>query len=617
VPRQFFSIRPTRSPQTHRWGLRSRASWLHAPALAIALGTAALVSSRIDNAEQAARAAFDNQRRVALLGEFEAAVLEAQNSHRAYLLAGTESSLDGYREGVRSFWGTYGELKHGGSDGEARTLAEVVTLFQRWQSSYAEPSIERRRTVARETLPRTGGPGVDNDALISSIREKTGTLRGEARSALEASSDRAHQAFATGKLAGILGPTALLGAMVAAGLWLALRTVKALDGLRAAADRFADGDLDVRADVAGSEETRAVAQAFNGMASQLSQRTARASLLTEIGETLQACASFDEACKVLAQVAPRLLPETSGALSVFNASRNAVLPVATWGAHLGEAQGFDPNDCWSLRKGRVHLYRPPRHGVSCPHVHGNDGHAAHVCIPMTAQGDPIGVLHLQFPENSSLHDVNDSVELATTAAERFVLALANLRLRDSLRDRSIRDALTGLYNRRYLEETLDREFGRAERSNQAVSIMVIDIDHFKRFNDQRGHEAGDAVLAHIGRLLAEFFRTSDIPCRYGGEEFVVVLPDAAISNAVHRAETLRDVVSAQTVEHRGTLLGPVTLSIGVASFPTNGSQPDEVLRSADAALYLAKKQGRNRVSVAPEETQPNCRPSMPTRRSAA
>src|SRR5690606_5096191 len=140
---------------------------------------------------------------------------------------------------------------------------------------------------------------------------------------------------------------------------------------------------------------------------------------------------------------------------------------------------FAPDDCWSLRKGRVHLFHPPRHAIACHHV-TDRGHNAQVCIPLTAQGEPVGVLHLEFGQ-LPLTQVNTTIEQATTAAERFALALANLRLRDSLRDRSIRDSLTGLFNRRYLEETLDREFGRARRGEQPVSMLVLDVDHFKRF----------------------------------------------------------------------------------------------------------------------------------------
>jgi diguanylate cyclase (GGDEF)-like protein len=598
----------------------------HLPALALVTATSIAVSLGIRTGESSTDGMLDAKRQLELVTELVGAVVQVQSAHRGYLLEASDATLGDYHEGVRQVWAVYGELRHdsAGYPERQRDLAEIITLFQAWGSS-VEPSFEARRSLApgasfELSSPRSV-PTRDplGSELLQSIRKKADRLRSHARASLQANDERRQMATGAAHALALFAPVLILLGTICVSLWFALRTTRALAGLRRAADRFAQGELDVRADVDGDDDMLSVARSFNSMAGQLAQRTQRAALLAEISETLQACTTFDEACKVLARVAPRLLPETTGTLSVFNASRNAVIPVASWGGHaIGE--GFDPDDCWSLRKGRVHLFHPPRHGIACRHIEPELDSNAQVCIPMTAQGDPIGVLHLDFGD-LGLTEVNRTLELATTAAERFALALANLRLRDSLRDRSIRDPLTGLFNRRYLEETLDREFGRAERSDESLSTLVIDVDHFKRFNDQNGHEAGDAVLAHMGRLLSTYFRTSDIPCRYGGEEFVVVMPDAALVDAVHRAETLREMVAAQAVEYRGTLLGPVTLSIGVACFPIHGVRPDEILRSADAALYAAKKAGRNCVVVASDASAAALsspeRPSHTGRRSAA
>ncbi len=171
------------------------------------------------------------------------------------------------------------------------------------------------------------------------------------------------------------------------------------------------------------------------------------------------------------------------------------------------------------------------------------------------------------------------------------LTEANLRLHDE----AVRDALTGLYNRRYLEESLDREMSRATRSGRPIGVMMIDIDHFKQCNDTFGHVAGDAVLHAVGQYLLSLTRGEDILCRYGGEEFVLVMTNASARAVWERAEALRVGVQELKVEHESRQIGPVTLSIGIALLPDHGESWRAVLPAADAALYQAKQAGRNRV----------------------
>jgi diguanylate cyclase (GGDEF)-like protein len=190
------------------------------------------------------------------------------------------------------------------------------------------------------------------------------------------------------------------------------------------------------------------------------------------------------------------------------------------------------------------------------------------------------------------------VRLAVTVAEQFALALANLRLRETLRGQSIRDPLTGLFNRRYMEETLDRELRRAERERRALSLILLDIDRFKSFNDTFGHEAGDTVLASLGALLRSTLRAGDVACRYGGEEFVLILPAASLADAHRRAEEIRESIRGLRVSLGGRPLEAVRCSMGVAAFPEHGEEGDALLRAADAALYRAKGEGRDQVVLA-------------------
>ncbi|HEY6293832.1 MAG TPA: diguanylate cyclase [Terriglobia bacterium] len=167
--------------------------------------------------------------------------------------------------------------------------------------------------------------------------------------------------------------------------------------------------------------------------------------------------------------------------------------------------------------------------------------------------------------------------------------------KEALRVQAIRDPLTGLYNRRYMEEALERELRRAEHGQHPLSVMMLDLDHFKTFNDTSGHQAGDHLLRYVGGLLEARTRREDIPCRYGGEEFVLILPGAPIEVAVRRAEQFRGAIRESGIEYEGKALGPVTVSIGVACFPQHGTTGAEVVGAADSALYRAKQQGRNRV----------------------
>ena len=191
-----------------------------------------------------------------------------------------------------------------------------------------------------------------------------------------------------------------------------------------------------------------------------------------------------------------------------------------------------------------------------------------------------------------------------TVAEHIALSLANIKLRETLRNQAIRDPLTTLFNRRYLEETLERELHQAKRSENRIGIIMIDIDHFKKFNDTYGHGAGDALLFSLGGFLKASIRGGDIPCRYGGEEFMLILLGASLEETGKRAEVIRQKIKKMEVAYEELVLPPITLSLGVACFPQNGATVTELLRSADNALYQAKAEGRDKVvlcQAAPEK----------------
>jgi diguanylate cyclase (GGDEF)-like protein/PAS domain S-box-containing protein len=336
---------------------------------------------------------------------------------------------------------------------------------------------------------------------------------------------------------------------------------------------------------------------------ELQSRTNEMSLLIELSAMLQCCNSLDEAYLVVSQFGEKLFSaENSGSLSVFKSSRNVLELAASWGPSGNLSTTFSPDNCWALRRGKLHWSSPSSGGLVCNHLKNNLGVDRLLCIPMVAQGDTIGVLqvHVAVGLESKLLDEHLQITLeriASSAAGQVALSIASLRLREALKDQSIRDPLTGLYNRRFMHDFLEREVLRARRTKGSFAVMFIDLDYFKRFNDSFGHDAGDFVLQSFTQVLTKHFRGSDILCRYGGEEFALVLPDSSLHDAEMRADELRAKVKGLAISHREMALGPMTCSIGIAEFPVDGSTAEELLRVADKCLYEAKTQGRDRTAT--------------------
>jgi diguanylate cyclase (GGDEF)-like protein/PAS domain S-box-containing protein len=336
-------------------------------------------------------------------------------------------------------------------------------------------------------------------------------------------------------------------------------------------------------------------QHLNDLIIDLNQRHVEMLTLSEISDFLQACLTVEEACNALSHLVEPLFPQCAGGIFNTSASRNRVEVMSSWGESLYSEKAFLPKDCWALRRGRIHFHS--RNGLCCNHVSLKEDIATTLCIPMIAQGETIGLFYLSTNKASALSEAKQQV--ARSLAEQVGMAIANLRLRESLQQQSIRDPLTGLYNRRYLEESLEQELSRAKRQKHPISMIMLDIDHFKRFNDNYGHDAGDYVLQTVGTLLKKYVRGSDIACRYGGEEMILVLPELSLEAASKRAEEIREAISQIVLSHNGKSLGNVTASFGTASFPQHGVMGSAVMQSADAALYRAKAAGRNQVMIAP------------------
>jgi diguanylate cyclase (GGDEF)-like protein/PAS domain S-box-containing protein len=328
---------------------------------------------------------------------------------------------------------------------------------------------------------------------------------------------------------------------------------------------------------------------------ELKERSQNNALLANMGQLLQTCTTMTEAFAIILGFAPRMFPNLRGAVILLNASRSMLEVVGQWADCKLDATVLEPNCCWALRTGHSYLVNAGETGVACGHASTVKG--SYLCIPIQAHGEALGLIHFQAAQDG--HRISElEASLAATFAEQTGLSIANIRLREALRSQSIRDSLTGLFNRRYLEETLEREVHRAARTKQSLGVIMVDLDHFKRFNDDFGHDAGDVVLHEMGKFFARHTRADDIACRYGGEELVLILPNADVESTRMRAEQLRVDAKDLAITQRGKPLGVVTLSSGVAAFPEHGSSPRQLMAAADAALYRAKKQGRDQVVVA-------------------
>ncbi|HVH41083.1 MAG TPA: diguanylate cyclase, partial [Labilithrix sp.] len=341
------------------------------------------------------------------------------------------------------------------------------------------------------------------------------------------------------------------------------------------------------------KQRRRAEQAAEHQGSRLRTLVKETSLMLQMGDLLSACRTVEEANEVIERFAPQFFAHESGAVCMLNESQNLLEFHVRWGTlPVVLESAYPPDECWALRRGKPHRARKGDTGVRCAHF--GDLDTSTLCVPLLANGQVIGTLQVA-DESLELEQVE---RRALVVGEQVGMALSNLRLRETLRNQSIRDALTGLFNRRYTDETLEREIHRASRDASMVSVLVMDVDFFKKFNDTFGHQAGDRVLTALGALLRKNARGGDVPSRMGGEELAVLMPGAGLQDAGKRAEEIRAAVEQMDVMHDGRNIGPVTLSIGVAEYPHHGTTAADLLRSADAALYRAKREGRNRVVLA-------------------
>lgn len=335
---------------------------------------------------------------------------------------------------------------------------------------------------------------------------------------------------------------------------------------------------------------------------ELAQNNRNIALISKMNDQLQVCIDHDEVQSVLSHYVPNIFSENSaGKVCLMNEDHSLLEIAVSWGKATTFEDVFNPEDCWALRQGKAHIINGPGQDVKCRHLTKIPGNGC-ICVPMIAHGEVLGLLHLQYPAGGFDDRVGDEQRflqtqerLAMTMAENLALALSSFRLREALRRQSVRDPLTQLFNRRYMIEMLEQSLHRAKRHNQDLGVLMIDLDYFKQFNDQYGHPAGDAVLRELAQFLKTNVRAEDVVCRYGGEEFTIVMPDAPPDIVVRRAQDLCKEANGLSLKFYDQALPNITLSIGVSFFPSDGDSVDGVLKIADRRLYQAKANGRNQV----------------------
>ncbi len=330
---------------------------------------------------------------------------------------------------------------------------------------------------------------------------------------------------------------------------------------------------------------------------EMTRRNEQVTLLSELEDLLQACDSLEEAYTVVAHVSKRLFPELSGAIYGIDDKTKRLHLIHHWGeGHISNL--FSSMECIGIRRGRSHVSAGSSTPLNCHHVDTKS--IAALCVPLIGKSETFGVLELLSAKaNGGEKRLEQFKDVALTVGRRIAVTFANLRLSQNLREQSLRDPLTNLYNRRHMNDTLERELARVRRDPKGrLSVIHFDLDHFKRINDDFGHGGGDAVLAEFAAIMLDHSRASDVACRMGGEEFLLLLPDCDVEAAEKRAEEIRVRLLGTACLVGGVEIRDITVSSGVATFPDCAKSANGLLRASDEALYGAKASGRNCVVIA-------------------
>lgn len=324
-------------------------------------------------------------------------------------------------------------------------------------------------------------------------------------------------------------------------------------------------------------------------------------IFSRLSEALHSAMSREESYEIIQSYGRLILGDAISMLYVYNNSRDQLRLAAHWGVtdETPAPDYFAPDECWALRRGRIYSGAEIEGQLNCAH-HLNDHPRNYMCMPITAAGQISGLLYVYTGkfEQGALDRIKRQ---AVIFADQLSLALVNLDLRERLQHLAIQDSLTGLYNRRVLDDMLHREFARAERNQVKLSVLMLDIDHFKNLNDTYGHSFGDQALKLVSTAMKDLTRQTDIVCRYGGEEFLIAFPDCNTQHAIDKAIKIQHAVKELKLSYNNIEAPSITISIGLATYPDHAKDEAGILRLADKALYQAKQTGRDKVCIPPNQ----------------
>ncbi|MCP4163177.1 MAG: diguanylate cyclase [Deltaproteobacteria bacterium] len=409
----------------------------------------------------------------------------------------------------------------------------------------------------------------------------------------------------------------MLGFVFLITLGLSYEIARPLSLLIKGLEAGAEGDYTTRVEDSGEDEFKKVRNYFNifmdalqtahlklsSKVHELEKRNRESSLLRRMSEMIQSCNTKKDVYGVIGRYMEKFFPEESGQFYILNRKNSFFESVVSWGHDREDIWKLEFSDCMALSQGKPFLNANENNDIDCKHCDRKSGST--LCMPMIIQGETAGLIVQHYHEkNYPLNNGNIDKQIhyiMLIIVEHLSLALSNIKLRETLHLQSIVDPLTGLYNRRYLEDRVKEESGRVDRHKFPVGILMLDVDNFKIFNDTYGHECGDIVLKELGYQLKKNVRVEDVLCRYGGEEFIAILILSSYEATCKKAEELCSIVRNDLkIIHQGKELS-VTISIGVASCPEHGKDIEKAILLADTMLYKAKSEGRDRVAVLPAD----------------
>lgn len=513
---------------------------------------------------------------VAALDDLLRCMLDAESSLRAFVISGSDRALEPLNAAKRAVGPKLDSISRLYQDQpEHKDAVNRLRVLTDTKIAELSDVVNLRRQHGLVAAAQTGASRIDS---LAELQRAVGALHAQEMVALD--SNRADETARLSFLRQSLVITTI-GDILLFLLFYAV-VFRSLNERRRHADALQDANEQMQASYADLERQNHQIETLSAMIA-----------------ALQSCPASEEAFAIIARFCDKLLDECSGVIYTRRPSSELMEKVGHWGSPSAHCDSFEPSSCWALRRNAMHRMDVDGVDLICPHrqavIQGNA--PGYLCIPLSGQGEVLGLIYLEN-RSPKLAVSKEAEQLAQSLSDQAGLAVSNLRLRETLRQHAIVDPLTGLYNRRFFDEAVRREFARAARRDSTIAFVIADADHFKGFNDNHGHDAGDLVLQSLAKEMQIHIRASDIACRYGGEEFVIVLPEATTETAVKRAEAIRAGIETLNIEFGGQSLGTITVSLGVAVFPEHGANADTLFQAADRAMYRAKREGRNRVVLA-------------------